>query len=212
MAQEASRPQGRDGSTCGGGNVASEVFGPNYTLTSATNRNGNTSTYTYDSRGNVLTKTEALGTQQHRTTTYTYHPDFNFVLTETVESVLDPQDVRRITYDYDTDGDATPNESPGPSIRRQIVEGLTRNGSGALTPFEQTTYFDYDSLGRLVQVDGPRTDVTDTVDLTYYPIQASDPKSWMLESVTRTNGTTSLTTTYDSYDAHGREEFRGQFI
>lgn len=190
-------------STCGGGNVASEEFGPNYTLTSATDRNGNTATYTYDSRGNVLTKTEASGTPQQRTTTYTWHPDFNFVLTEMVESVLDPQDVRLITYDYDDDGDATPNESPGLSIRRQVVEGLTRNGSGALVSFEQITLFDYDSLGHLTQVDGPRTGVDDTIDLTYYPIQVGDPKSGMLESVTQTNGTTSLTTTYDSYDSRG---------
>lgn len=190
-------------STCGGGNAASEVFGPNYTLTSATDRNGNTTTYTYDGRGNVLTKTEAYGTQQQRTTTYTYHPQYNFVLTETVTSVLDPQDVRIITYDYDDDGDATPNEDPGLSILRQVVEGWTRNGSGALTPLQQISYFDYDSMGRLIEVDGPRTDVTDTVDLAYYPIVPSDPKSGMLESVTRTNGTTPLTTTYDSYDNNG---------
>ena len=184
-------------------NIVAQEYGADYLLTGETDRNGNVATYTYDGRGNVLTKTEATGTSQQRTTTYTWHPDFDFVLTETVQSVLDPQEVRRITYDYDNDSNAIPNEDPGFSVRRQVVEGFTRNGSGALMPFEQTTYFDYDNLGRLIQVDGPRTDVTDTTTLTYYPVQAGDPKSGMLETVTRANGTGALTTTYDSYDANG---------
>ena len=49
-----------------------------------------TTAYTYDTKGNVLTKTEAQGTAIEKTTTYTYHPTFNKVLTETVDSVVDP--------------------------------------------------------------------------------------------------------------------------
>lgn len=49
-----------------------------------------TTAYTYDLKGNVLTRTEAQSTAMEKTTTYTYHPVFNGILTETAQSVVNP--------------------------------------------------------------------------------------------------------------------------
>ena len=54
------------------------------TVTSSSLVLRNAVSYSYDDHGNVLTKTEAVGDPLERTSTYTYHPIFNKVATETV--------------------------------------------------------------------------------------------------------------------------------
>jgi YD repeat-containing protein len=56
-----------------------------------------TTAYTYDAKGNELTRTEAQGSAVEKTTTYTFHPVFNGVLTETVLSVVDPAQNRVVS-------------------------------------------------------------------------------------------------------------------
>jgi RHS repeat-associated protein len=189
--------------TCLSGSLVAQAFGPNNKLTQSTDRNGHITAYTYDTRGNVLTKTEAVGTLQERTTTYTYHPDFDLELSETVKSVLDPAQFRRVTFDYDNDGNSVPNEAPGLTVRRQIVEGLTRDAAGTLVPFQEITSYTYDSKGQVILVDGPRTDAADVTTTSYYPTVSGDPNSGLLQSMTRSTGGTPLTTTYADYDANG---------
>jgi YD repeat-containing protein len=186
--------------SCRGTDIASFIydgrgFGPIKTV----DLKGTITTYGFDASRRLMTsRTDPVGT-----TTYTYHPNFDFILTETVKSVLNPSQNYQITYDYDNDGNTTSNENPGLLVRRQVMNGLTRNSSGIIVPFQQVSSFTYDSMGRLTQVDGPRSDVTDTTARTYYPIVSGDAKSGMLQSVTRANGSTPLTTTYNSYDKNG---------
>ena len=153
------------------------VDSPNLVLRTANN-------YTYDSKGNMLTKTEAQGTPQERTTTYTYHPTFNGVLTTTVKSVVDPNQNKVTTNTYD---DTTGNL-------------LTTNEAGLLgdgTPYSYTTAYTYDSNGRLATIDGPRTDVQDITNYYY------DSSTGYLTSMTQP---LAGTTTYANFDALGEPQ------
>jgi YD repeat-containing protein len=69
---------------CGQGNV-SYMYNDKLRITQITDANGNITKFTYDSNGNMLTKTEAFGTAIERTTTYTYEPTFN-----QLASITDP--------------------------------------------------------------------------------------------------------------------------
>jgi YD repeat-containing protein len=116
-----------------------------------------TTAYTYDTKGNVLTRTDAQGTAQEKTTTYTYHPTFNTVETETVKSVVDPAQNRVVTNIYDgANGNL-----------------LTTTETGLLdlaTFYTYTTTYGYNGAGQLTSVDGPRTDVQDVTSFGYDPI------------------------------------------
>jgi YD repeat-containing protein len=114
----------------------------------------------YDAKGNMLTRIEAVGTPRQRTTTFTYHPTFNFVATTTVPSIgacSNPNRVVTNTYD--------PNN--GNLTQREVT------GCNGPDPFTYTTSFMHDAHGQVDTVNGPRTDVTDVTDNDYYP--DSDP-------------------------------------
>jgi len=108
----------------------------------------------YDDRGNVLTKIEAVGTDEERTTIYTYHPTYNFVATITRESVAKPGSKTVTTFTYDANGNLEDTTVTGYSEGAQtsISTGMTHN-----------------SYGQVIFMDGPRTDVADIVEYRYYP-------------------------------------------
>jgi len=136
--------------------------------------------YTYDAVGNQLSRTEAQGTAVEKTATYTYHPTFSALLTETVKSIVNTGQNRLITYSYDTKGNLT---------------GFTKTGLlGDGTPYSYTTTYEYDSQGHMTKVDGPRTDVADVTTYTYDPATG--------DLLTRTDPLIG-TTTYTNYDGLG---------
>ncbi len=142
------------------------------------------STYSYDARGNVLAKTYAQGSSIEKTTTYTYHPVFNGVLTETVASVVNPAQNRVITNIYD--------ETNG-NLLTTIETGLLGDG----TPYSYTTTYTYGASGKLASIDGPRTDVQDVTSYIY------DPTTGFLLSMTLP---IIGTTTYSNHDALGNPQ------
>jgi len=109
--------------------------------------------YTYDAKGNELTRTEALGTTIEKTTAYTYDPLYSRVLTETVKSVADPNQNKVITNTYDATG----------NLLTTTDAGLLGNG----TAYSYTTTYAYYADNKLQSIDGPRTDVSDTTSYTY---------------------------------------------
>jgi YD repeat-containing protein len=118
----------------------------------------------YDAKGNVLTRIEAVGTPLQRTTTFTYHPTFNFVATTTVPSVGTCGALNKVatnTYDPNT----------GDLMQRQVT------GCNDTAPFTYTTAFTYDAHGQLRTTDGPRnpSDVSDITTNDYYPDADPDP-------------------------------------
>ena len=109
---------------------------------------------TYDERGNLLSETEAAGTPEERITTYVYHPAFNRVLTETVQSVVDPNSDKVTTNVYDA---ATGN------LLSTTETGFLGDGNA----YSYTTGYQYNSANKLVWINGPRTDVQDVTTFDY---------------------------------------------
>jgi YD repeat-containing protein len=135
-------------------NYDKESFALIQILIQITEEKLNTTDFTRDARGNILTKTEASGTALEQTTTYTYHPTFNLVETITVESVAKPGQEKVTTFSYDADGNLT---------------SKTVSGYIGTTQYQYTTSYEYNSAGQLTYLDGPRTDVSDTTHYSYDP-------------------------------------------
>ncbi|MGO9272426.1 MAG: RHS repeat-associated core domain-containing protein [Terriglobia bacterium] len=140
---------------------------------------GDTLTYTYDSNGNVLTSTDALG----NVTIFTYDPTFN-----KVTSITNPLG-KVTTFSYDSSGNL---------LARTDANGHTTsfgyNSFGQVTqitdPLAQKTTFSYDGFGNLISTTDPLGNTTAIVyDGLSRPIATADPL-----------GRTSTT----AYDALGR--------
>ena len=145
-----------------------------------TDAEGNITRYTHDTRGNVVTVTEAAGTPQERVTSFTWHTDYNFPLTVTRPSVSGGTVTDQ--YSYDAKGNLL----------------TLRENSG--TPAERITAFSWDSHGRMTGIDGPRTDVNDTVTLGYYPAASG---GW-LQSITDAMNSVTIFSDYNSFGKPGR--------
>jgi len=191
-------------STCGSVNKQF-AYNNRLDLTQVTSIDGSnqyTTQYTYDNPANpweqigeVLQKTEVLGWPEQRTTSYTYthRTDDPFLLTqstETVKSVVDPQQNKVTTITYDTAGNA---------LSRQESGYVFING----TPTQKTytTQYQYNSLGQLTQINGPRTDVSDITTLEYYantPDQGNNRSQ--LKAIVNA---LSQRTEFSNYDANG---------
>jgi RHS repeat-associated protein len=159
-------------STCGS-NHKRYTYSPRHELTDVTSLSDGqeyTTRYTYDNPANAYDKVgeivemkEALNWPEQRTTSYTYthRTDDPFLLTqstETVKSVVDPQQNKVITTTYDTAGNI---------LSRQESGYVFINGTPTSKTY--TTQYQYNALGQLTQIDGPRTDVSDITTLEYYP-------------------------------------------
>jgi YD repeat-containing protein len=158
-------------STCGSVNKQF-AYSNRLDLTQVTSIDGSnqyTTQYTYDNPtnpweqvGEILSMTEALSWPEQRTTSYTYahRTDDPFLLTqstESIKSVVNPQQNKVITTAYDNQGNI---------LSRQEAGYVFING--VATPKTYTTQYQYNTLGQLTQIDGQRTDVSDITTLEYY--------------------------------------------
>jgi len=158
-------------STCGSVNKSFQ-YSNRLDLTQVTSIDGSnqyTTQYTYDNPtnwweqvGEITQMTEALGWPEQRITSYTYthRIDDPFLLTqstETIKSVVDTQQKKVTTLTYDTAGNI---------LSRQEAGYVLINGTPTQRTF--TTSYQYNALGQLTQIYGPRTDVSDITTLEYY--------------------------------------------
>ncbi|MCB2182258.1 MAG: RHS domain-containing protein [Desulfobulbaceae bacterium] len=144
-------------SSCTGGNKVYSWDAQTLQMLAETDGEGNMTTFSYDSRGNMVTKTEGAGTVDERTISYTYHPDFNLVTEISRESVDSPGNATTTAMTYDSHGNLIQKEMNG------FVGGL---------PQTISTSYTYNSSGQPTSIDGPRTDVSDVVTFDYF---ANDP-------------------------------------
>ena len=166
-----------------------QTFDANNNLESRTDAEGNTTLYTYNAFNQRTSMTEASGETESRLTTYTYlSDDLDLQKTITRDGVTGPQ-THLTTLDYDD------------PLNPTLVTGFTEEGFDNLgTPVSRHTRFEYDADGRLELVDGPRTDLVDETNFTYYDC-SSGGECGQLKSIINALG---QMVTYDSYNAHGQ--------
>jgi len=122
-------------------------------LASKTDWEGNKTTYTTDQNGLETSRVEAVGTPDERTITTTWVPSLRLpdVITENGKTT---------DYGYDADGRMTSVTVTDTNTSETRTTTYTywsnSTGSGGQT-----------ILGRLKEIDGPRTDVTDKTTFTY---------------------------------------------
>jgi RHS repeat-associated protein len=179
------------------GKSLTQTFDVNNNLTCRKDEEGRVTRYTYNSANQKTSETVGLlgscaspiTTAATRTTTYQYvSPTLN---TPTVieRPSAAPGQVKRDTFTY---GDAR-----FPTLPTAITQsGYTPSG----TPVSRSVLLSYNAAGQVIAIDGPRTDVNDITQLSYYSC-ATGGHCGQLQSVTNALG---HVTTYDAYDANGR--------
>ncbi|HWM66559.1 MAG TPA: DUF6531 domain-containing protein, partial [Steroidobacteraceae bacterium] len=150
---------------------------PQRRITQSTDENGYVTTFTYDS-DHLNSKTEAFGTPRARTTTYQYLSANSALLTQ----ITGPLRQALLTY-YPASN----------NVKTKTIVDLQTNS-------RRSWAYTYDTYGRLLTVDGPRTDLNDVTPYAYYTCSTGN-ECGQLQSVTDAAGNV---TTYAAYNAHGQ--------
>jgi RHS repeat-associated protein len=132
----------------------------------------------FDKRGNPRRIILAAGTEKKRKIYFTYHPRMNALLSRTEASVLGAGS-KVTTFDFDADGNDTPNENPTGLLYRIIEQGFTHNQDGDIIAYKYITRFSYNDRGQVLAVDGPLPGSDDTLEFSY------DPTTGNLDTVIR---------------------------
>jgi RHS repeat-associated protein len=135
---------------------------------SRTDRNGRLTTYVHNARGLETSRTEASGTALARTITTQWHATFHLPT-----KITEPNRVTTLTYD-----------TKGNLLKRMVVADTQT----------RTWTYTYNSLGQVLSIDGPRTDMADLTTFTYGAQGNLATATDALGRVTR----------YTAYDANGR--------
>jgi RHS repeat-associated protein len=160
----------------------SASYNANGTMATKTNRRGHVTNYSWDATRNLRTsKTFASNSATPRTVSRTWHPTFN----------LPVQVVR-------------PSGVPGVDL----VTESTYNAAGALTKLKMSAgslvrewNYTVNSIGQILTIDGPRTDVSDITTITYFPANDSClPCRGQVSTITNALG---HVTTISSYNGDG---------
>jgi len=148
----------------------------------------------FDIKGNAQSVRLAVGTPNEKTISRTFHPEMDIILSETESSVLG-EGSKVTIWDYDDDGNDTPNENPTRLLYRKIDRGYTTDPSGSVIPYEYITTYSCNTKGQVLAIDGPLSGNQDMMTLTY------DAGTGDLLTETRPFVGT---TTYSDYDAAGQ--------
>ena len=157
VAQGIGRIKTSSGSGCGtcpGEGGSAHDLDERLRIETSTDASGAVTLLTHDSRGNVLTRTEAYGTPEQRTLTFTYHDEYSLPTSIRRQSLTGGGKESSALFEYDQRG----------NLLRRTDTGF----DGTLSVARSATYA-YDEQGRLLSVDGPREDVNDVITLEYYP-------------------------------------------
>ena len=144
-----------------------------------TDFNGNVTQYVNDQTRNLETsRTEAYGTSLARTITTTWNATFSLPATITEAN-------RKTAFGYDSFG----------SVLTKTITDTT-----VIPNVARTWTSTYDTYGRVLTADGPRTDVTDMTTYAYYTC-TTGYQCGQINTITNALG---QITTYTTYNVHGQ--------
>jgi YD repeat-containing protein len=186
-------------------------YDANGNLTTASDFNGNGSSYTYDLDRNLeIRRIEASGRPEMRTVSTQWHPVWRRPV-----KVAEPGRLSTRVYNGDAVNGSlircAPEDATVPGSSLQAIGVLCRmteqatddatGGSGfnaGLVGLPRTWNFTYNATGQLLTADGPRTDISDLTTFTYYPANDPDPSlRGQLATVTNAIGHVTQVTAYD---------------
>ncbi|HKE95232.1 MAG TPA: hypothetical protein VKB34_13050, partial [Povalibacter sp.] len=167
------------GSPCSDCGSASTTYWSVGNVEQRTDFAGNRTRYDYDADGRNLesSRTEAYGTPRARSIQTTWHPVFRIPT-----SITEPNRISSFTHDAN-----------GNVLTRTITDtSVTPNVS-------RTWTYSYNSFGKVLTEDGPRTDISDITSYTYYGCTHGS-ECGQVHTITNA---LLQTTTFGSYDANG---------
>jgi len=163
------------------------TFDSNGNRASSRDANGNLNKYTFDLTSNLETsRTEALKADGTAT-----------AATRSVATVWDAALRKPLTVTHSAAGEPDWVESFVYDASGNILKSTLASGSQS-----RSTSYRYDGQGRLVLVDGPRTDVQDTTSITYF--SDDDPCAGCRGQQASVTDALGHVATYVAYDANGR--------
>jgi RHS repeat-associated protein len=163
-----------------------QAFDTNGNVSSQTDFNGATTTYTYNLSRNIETsRTEASGTPQARTITTQWDSSYRWPTEmKTYAGGAATGTPKRVTtLGYSTTGDVNTTTITDPALGLSRTSTVTRN-----------------AYGRVLTSNGPRTDVSDVTTTTYYDCTTGF-QCGQINTITNAIG---QVTTYNAYNAHGQ--------
>jgi RHS repeat-associated protein len=166
-----------------------EIFGYNSFGSNTSHDNGVVSlTRTFNSANQKISETINPSSSNPRATQYEYQSPTSYLRTRILKSSVAPGQQAEQTIQYDSAGNPT----------QVSLHGFTLEG----TAVERIYQYSYDSLGRLVEENGPRTDVSDITQYTYYNCDPGVTGGHCDRLATITNAL-GHTTTINSYTPNG---------
>lgn len=154
--------------------VASSTYYPSGLVESETDFLGHASSYTYDSTGMELTRVEAQGTANQRTTQTAWNASFKLPVRVTVQAA-DGSNVARTSWIYNGAGQILARCAIEPT--NSAASGYACSASGAVPAGVRRWVYTYCTavdgtqcpiVGLLLTATGPRTDVAQTTRYSYY--------------------------------------------
>lgn len=188
---------------CGAENSTSTFDATTGRRLARTDGNGHTTGWSYDGDGNVTEVVEAQSTSVSRTTTYDYAvpgvdplpPAWTATVRDFLKEKIEPSGVKPGSFVVTTRSFG----GTGTLKMTETVSGYLASTDSSPTSRNSTTTFD--AAGRVLSIDGPRTDVSDIVTFEYYP--ASESILARRHRLSRRVEADQTETTYGAYHALG---------
>jgi RHS repeat-associated protein len=156
-----------------------QTYDANGNLASFTDFNGEATTHVYDLTRNLETsRTEAYGTTQARTITTSWNATWR-------APALITEPNRTTAFAYDGLGNVLTKTITDTTVTPNVARTWT---------------YTYDSYGRLLTAQGPRTDVNSTTTYSYYTCTTGS-QCGQINTITNAVG---QVTTFNTYNAHGQ--------
>ncbi|MCH9651866.1 MAG: hypothetical protein K0U98_26795 [Deltaproteobacteria bacterium] len=131
--------------------------------TKETDANGHEKVMTYDTNGQVLTRTEALGEPEERTTTWVYNSTFPALVDRIIQESVEGAPNERITdMTYNAEG----------ALTQRRIEGF-ETVDGMVTSFSLPTDFTPSPEGQTLTIDPPGYSTDDVTTFVYDPARGS---------------------------------------